>query len=183
MPNLSLYKKLNNFETDGNAHKYHSDMIMEATWSEDISSRVGYFYSYELDTGMEKYKYRDMHPQMDAYKIPVDIKFLYSSAQTFEKDTVTRHIQFKPSFDYVKTNLKYYKDIFENKLNAIFPTGLYVDIPGEDGKYNRWLVVDVANHYNNQFPTYQVLPCNKLIQYICDGVCYQVPAALRSQNS
>jgi hypothetical protein len=48
------------------------------------------------------------------------------------------------------------------------------------GKYNKWLVVGLANYYDPQFETYEILPCNYIIQYVYGGVKYNVSAVLRS---
>ena len=184
MPNFGLYTKLLNSPIhDGDIRKKQSDEIMEETWWEDISSKVAYFYDFNSDIGEEKYQFTNMHPEEDSYKTAVDIKFLYSSSQTFAQEQVTYHLQLRPSFNYKDTSLDYFEDDYAKKYLSIFPVGLYVDIPSEDGSYNRWLVVNTANYYNNQFPTFDILPCNKLLQYVCDGICYQVPGVIRQQNS
>lgn len=42
MPSLDLYKKQYGTGTVGQVHKKQSDMIMNATWWNDIQSRVAY---------------------------------------------------------------------------------------------------------------------------------------------
>lgn len=182
MPNWSTYKRINNFQTDGQARKVQSDKVMEATWYEDIATRTCYFYDWYHDS--EPLKLRDLHPQSDKKKIPIDVKFLSYSSQTYDKDQITFHIQFKPSH---RCAVPYYKEFFEDRYDAIYPIGLYVDIPDNQGQYNRWLVVDKANFYDTQFSTFEVLPCDKIIRYIIKkndkSVKYAVPGVLRSQNS
>ena len=179
MPSLDVYKSLICARGSGEAKKIESDMIMSETWWEDISSRVAYLYDYYHDS--EPLKLRGLHPETDELKQCIDIKFLQSSTQTYEKDQVTTHIQFRPG---QKCNIDYYKEVFEDRYGAIWPIGLYCDIQDSDGVYNRYLIVEKANMMNvTQFPTFEVLPCDKIFQYVFDGVKYQVPGVLRSQNS
>jgi len=53
----------------------------------------------------------------------------------------------------------------------------------ESGRYNRWLIVDKANYNSNQFPTFEILRCDKVFQWIHDNKKYQCAGVLRSQNS
>ena len=181
MPSFSTYKNLVGASlTNGDVHKSESDMVMEATWDDDLNSQTAYFYDRYHDN--EPLVLRGLTPQDDKNKIPIRIKFLQYSSQTYEKDYVSFHIQFMPSFHY--ENLVYYYDeYFKDRYNAIFPVGLYVDIKDESGNYNKWLVVGTANFYTTQFPTYEILPCNYVLQYIYNSVKYQSAVTLRSQNS
>lgn len=165
----------------GEIHKQNSDLIMEMTWYTDIASKEAYMYDYFHDNHIQQIT--KLEPQFDENKTKVDVKFFRSAAQSFDKDTVTFRIQFKPNFEYIDTDLSYYQEMYENIYDSIFPIGMYIDIPNEQGVYNKWLVVGIANYYNNQFPTYEVLPVNHILQYIIDGIKYEVPAVLRSQNS
>ena len=164
--------------TAGQARKMDSDMIMEATWDRDIQSRVAYFYDYYHDS--EPTKLRNLNSANDPKKIPIDIKYIVSSSQTYDKDPVTYHIQFKPSHI---CGVNYYKEMFEDRYGGIYPCGLYVDIPDNKGNYNRWLVVDKANFYDPQFSTFEVLPCDYVFQWIHEGHRHEMAGVLRSQNS
>lgn len=164
--------------TAGQARKMDSDMIMETTWDRDIQSRVAYFYDYYHDS--EPTKLRNLNSANDPKKIPIDIKYIVNSSQTYDKDPVTYHIQFKPSH---VCGVNYYKEMFEDRYGGIYPCGLYVDIPDNKGNYNRWLVVDKANFYDPQFSTFEVLPCDYVFQWIHDGHRHQIAGVLRSQNS
>jgi len=82
-----------------------------------------------------------------------------------------------------KCNLDYYDEVLGKRYDSIFPIGTYVDIMHEDGTYNKWLVVDKANYNGNQFPTFEILRCDFVAQWIYKGKKYQCPAVLRSQNS
>ena len=108
--------------TIGQIHKKQSDMIMEKTWWNDISARVGYFYDYDHDT--HKRQLNNMSPEKDDYKIPMDIKFLANSSQTYSKDTITYHLQLRPSQD--PNVIPYYKECFGDRYGATFPVGLTI---------------------------------------------------------
>lgn len=179
MINLSNYKRMLKQANIGATRKNQSDLIMEATWDGDISSRIGYFYDWEHDTN--RTVIRELSPERDSYKIPISIKYFEHTSQTFEKDTVTQHIQFKPSQDF--SVVSYYEESFKQRYDARFPIGLYVDIQDERGVWNRWIVVAEADANGTQFPTFDILPCDKVINYIHKNVKYFVPAALRSQKS
>lgn len=180
MPNLSSYKKILGMSgnTIGQVHKTESDMIMEATWDNDLESQIAYIYDYFHDG--EPLKLRGLNPQYDRLKIPVEVKYIVNSSQTYDKDQVTYHIQFKPSHECC---VDYYKEKFEEKYNGIYPLGLYCDLKDNKGNYNRWLIVDKANYYDPQFSTFEVLPCDYIFQWIHNGKKHQMAGVLRSQNS
>lgn len=165
--------------TIGQVHKEQADMIMEKTWNRDIAARVGYFYNYTDDTHV--HQLNDLHPEEDSYKIPLDIKFIVASSQTYSKDAITYHLQLRPS--QTSDAVPYYKELFEDRYDATFPVGLYCDIQDNKGKWQRWLVVAGANMRDPQFSTYELLRCDKVINYILDGKEYFIPAVLRSQSS
>lgn len=151
---------------------------MEATWDGDLQSKVCYLYDYYHDD--EPCKLRNLSPTRSKIKIPVDVKYITSTYQTLDKDQVSFHIQFKPSH---KCSVDYYDDVFGKKYESIYPLGLYIDIPDNHGNYHKWLIVDKADHYALQFPTYQVLPCDHVFQWVYKDFKYEVPGVLRSQNS
>lgn len=180
MPSLDLYRKIHGALTIGETHKLQSDMVMNATWNNDIGSRIGYLYDYYHDLeSYEKFKLRDLHPENDDQKIPIDIKFQEYSSQTYSKDEVTMHIQLRPGQE---CNVPYYEKEL-GRYSAVFPVGCFIDIPNEKGVYNKWLVVATANFNGPQFPTFEVLPCNYVFQYICNGKKYQVAGVNRTQLS
>ena len=180
MITLDNYAKiLGGKRTIGQVHKDQSDMIMEQTWWNDIAARIGYFYDYAHDTHIKQLN--DLHPTEDSYKIPMDIKFIVNSSQTYSKDDVTYHLQLRPSQQ--SNVIPYYKECFENRYAADFPVGLYVDIEDSKGVWNRWLVVATANYNDPQFSTYELLRCDKIVNYIFDGKKYFIPSVCRSQNS
>lgn len=178
MPSLVEYRNIHTAKYSGLAKKYESDSIMKETWWEDINSRYGYFYDSYHDS--EPLKLKDLNPEEDEKKVQIPIKFLQNSSQTYSKDVVTFHIQFMPDQECI---VDYYDEVFGSRYGASFPIGLYVDIQDERGIYNRWLVVDKANFNVTQFPTFEVLPCEKVIQFVYKEKKYQFPGVLRSQNS
>ena len=164
----------------GQSKKNQADTIIESTWYEDLATRTCYLYDFYHDD--EPLKLNDLHPE-GTEKIPVDLKYIVNGSQTFAKDAVTYRIMFKPSEEGRDELVPYYKESFIDNYSARFPVGLYIDIEDSNGKYNRWLVVDKANVNDPQFPTYEILRCDYLFQYIYQGKKYQVPGVLRSQNS
>lgn len=179
MPSFETFKKINGGRTIGQNHKAESDMIMEATWEHDIGQRVAYFYDYYHDDYPTQLN--DLHPEKDKNKIPISIKYLANSSQTLSKDAVSYHLQLRPSQD--EDVVPYYKEVFEKRYNATFPLGLYVDIPDNKGRYNRWMVVAKADYDDAQFSTYELLRCDYVFQWIVDGVKMQMAGVTRSQNS
>lgn len=180
MPSLESYRKIYQAhgKTEGQNRKYDSDLIMDATWDGDIQSKVAYIYDYFHDE--EPLKLRDLHPEHDHNKIPIDIKYIVNGSQTYDKDPITYHIQLKP---FYKRNVPYYKETFEDRYSSIFPLGMYIDIPDNNGVFNRWLIVDKANYYDLQFSTFEILACDYVFQWIHNGHKHQMAGVLRSQNS
>ena len=180
MPSLANYKRIhaNSGNTEGRARKLQSDIIMEATWDRDIQSCTAYIYDFFHDS--EPFKLRNLNSPNDQKKIPVEIKYIVNGSQTYDKDPITYHIQFKPSY---KCNVPYYKDMYEKKYDGLFPLGLYIDIPDNEENFNRWLIVDKANYFDPQFSTYEVLQCDYLFQWVYEGKKNQMAGVLRSQNS
>ena len=164
--------------TIGQVHKDQADMIMEKTWWTDIAARVGYFFDYAHD------EYKTQLNDFDIEKchnlIPMDIKFISTSSQTYSKDDITYHLQLRPSQECV---VPYYEECFKNRYDATYPVGLYCLIEDSKGRWQRWLVVSTANINDAQFPTFELLRCDKVLNLIIDGEKYYVPAVLRSQNS
>lgn len=179
MPSFNTFKKINGDLTIGQNHKTQSDMVIEATWDNGIASRVAYFYDYEHDNYLTQLD--DLKPEQDKNKIPISIKYLAHTSQTLSKDKVSYHLQLKPSQD--ENVIPYYKEKFKERYGATFPVGLFVDIPDNKGKYNRWLVVAEADYNDAQFPTFELLRCDYVFQWVIDGVKMQMAGVLRSQNS
>lgn len=178
MPSFDLYRRLHSAASIGEAHKKESDMVMEATWDNDINTRVCYLYDYFHDD--HKTQLTNLDPVNESKKVAISLKWRRSSAQTMDKDVVDHHIQMKPSQEM---NVDYYPAFFEERYQATWPVGLYVDIPDEKGIYNRWLIVAVANYHVSQFPTFSVLPCDFIFNWIYKGKKYKMAGCLRNQNS
>lgn len=165
----------------GRARKMQSDIIMLNTWWQDIQTQNAYIYDYYHDLqSTEPLKLNNLHPQDDSAKTVLPIKFIRHASQTYDKDQITFWLQMQPGQE---CNLDYYDAVLGNRYDAIFPIGCYVDIMHEDGTYNKWLIVDKANYNGNQFPTFEILRCDFVAQWIFNGRRYQCPAVLRSQNS
>lgn len=183
MPSLNQYKKLLGSYTDGQARKLQSDMLMEATWDEDLQSCKAYIYDYYHDD--EPLLYVGMHPEQSKTKFPIDIKYIINSYNAESKDIQGKHIQFKPSFNWKEHHeLDYYHEMFERNLRAEYPIGLYLDVYDNTiHQYRKWLVTEIANALDMQFPTWYILPCDQLFQWIYDNKRYQICGVGRSQNS
>lgn len=180
MPSFDMYKKMYGGKTQGQVRKDDSDLIMEATWDEDTNSVIGYVYSQEYD---DEFNVRDnLHPELSKTKIPVEVKFYEIEYNSLSKDEVGQHIMFKPSFEY-KDTVPFYDKLFGEPLGAIYPDGLFIDLPDSKGNYHRYLCVDQYRRYANQFPSYIVLPCNHKLQWIYKNTKLESWCVLRSQSS
>lgn len=179
MPSFDTYKSiLQGGSTLGQARKIQSDMVIEATWDGDIASQVGYFYMYDDDD--HKTQLSLFKPDNDKYKVPIPVKVSKHTTQTFNKDQITYWMQFKPSQEL---DIPFYKERFADKYSAKFPVGLYVDLKDERGIYNRWMVVATAGYYDNQLPTWEVLPCTYIFDFVINAKKYRMAGVNRSQNS
>lgn len=182
MPSLNQYKKMLGSHTDGEARKIQSDMIIENSWYEDIASKQVYIFDYYHDE--EPLIYYDLHPEKWKHKTKVDIKFIINSYNSEAKDIVGKHIMFKPSFRWQnERSLSYYKNSFVEKYEAEFPIGLFCAIQDEKGIWRKWLITEIANSLDLQFPTWYILPCDHLFQWIHKGMKYQMCGVSRSQSS
>ena len=180
MPSFDAYQKMYGGKTQGQVRKDDSDMVMLATWDEDISSRVGYFYTQALDDEFEVSD--DLHPEKSKTKIPIDIKFYEVEYNSLAKDEVGQHLMFKPDFNY-KTTVPYYEEEFVKRLGASFPNGLFCDVADDKGIYHRYLCVDHYREHPNQFPSHILLPCNFKMRWIYKNRKMETWCVLRSQNS
>lgn len=179
-PNIYKQSLLRRGGYAGEVKKLQSDTITESTWYEDLATRTCYFYDHFHEN--EPLKLNDLCPDK-RIQVPIDVKYIVNSSQTFDKDPITYRIMLKPSEEGRDELVPYYKRDFIDRYDAQFPVGLFVSIPDSKGKYNRWLVVDRANVNDPQYPTYEILRCDYLFQWISNGVKYQYPGVLRSQNS
>lgn len=174
---------LGGHKTGGRARKAISDMIMDATFTQDVQHMVGWFYDYFHDD--EPLIYKGLHPEDSQSKIPINIKFIPHLHNTENKDQVGYHIQFMTT-QY--NPITYYDDVFVEKWDAEFPIGLYCDLPDEKGIYRKWLVVDRSDWLGLQFPTWYILPVDYIYQWIYrdktgKAYKYQMCGVQRSQSS
>lgn len=182
MISFNTYKSILGTDNIGQAHKVESDMVINSTWDNSLETRTAYFYDVAHDS--DPFRLKDMQSDNVADKVPISIKYLENSSQTYAKDTVTYHIQFRPGEDFKDLPYdSYYKDHFENRWGAECPVGLYCDIPDNNGVYRRWLVVGLANFYNAQFSTYEILPCNYTFSWVAQGKKFNVAGVTRTQSS
>ena len=128
------------------------------------------------DDGEDHFRLNDLHPEGDLGKTAIPIKFIRHASQTYAKDPVTFWLQLQPGQE---CNVDYFAE-YSKKHGNIWPVGLYCDILDESGKYNKWLVVNTANYYQNQFPTFELLKCDYVFQWIHKGKKYECPGVLRS---
>lgn len=170
----------NGISVPGRARKMQSDIIMDATFTQDIQYQVGYFFDYYHTTPENRLLLEGFDPDTDPNPTPIDVKFIAHTKKTYEKDEVTMHIQFRPRYEYA---VPYYDEVFGKRYNARYPVGLYCWLQGEDGVYRRWLVVATADRDENQFPTWEVLRCDYVFRWIKNGKYYEFPGVSRSQNS
>lgn len=170
----------NGISVPGRARKMQSDIIMDATFTQDVQYQKAYFFDYYHTTPENRLRLEGFNPEEDPNPVPIDIKFIAHSKKTFQKDAVTMHIQFRPGHE---CGVDYYKDVFEKRYQARYPVGLYVWIKGEDDIYRRWLVVAIADRDENMFPTWEVLLCDNVYRWIKNGKYYEFPGVSRSQNS
>lgn len=178
--NFRNFQAMHESNIPGRARKIQSDIIMDATFTQDIQYQVGYFFDYYHCSEENRLKLEGFDPEQDSGPIPIDVKFIAHAHKTIEKDDVTMHIQFRPGYQCA---VDYYDEVFGKRYNAIHPVGLYVWLRGEDNIYRRWLVVALADYDRNQFPTFEVLKCDEIYRWISDGKYYEFPGVSRSQNS
>ncbi len=169
MPSLSTARRIasmknNGAKTIGQIHKENSDWSMEATWDNDIQSKICYIYDYFHD---DKPWLAEDITHENTTKTKIDAKFIVTKYSSIDKDQVEYHIQFKPS-QSVRFNkcdeLYYFETDYKTRYSVHFPIGLYIDIPDEKNVYRKWLIV--AKEEGNQFLKYSVLPCDYYLHWI-----------------
>ena len=181
MPSLEIYKRIKgNANNVGQIHKNQSDMVMEATWDNDINSKIIYMYDKARD---DEYEVNDdLHPYESRTKIPLEAKVYEIEYNSLSKDEVGLHLMFKPSFNY-KEAVPYYDEEFAKKTGSVFPVGQYVDIADSQNIYHRYLVVGQYRYHANQFPSFIILPCDFKLRWVMNQQKFSVWGSLKSQNS
>ena len=180
MISFNDFQNMHEAKIPGRARKMQSDQIMLNTWWQDIQAQTAYMYDIFHDVGEDHFKLNDLHPEDDPNKIAIPIKFIRHASQTYSKDPITYWLQLQPGQE---CNVDYYDEMFGKKYLATWPVGLFIDICDEAGKYNKWLVVNLANYNQNQFPTWELLKCDYVFQWIHNGKRYECPGVLQSQSS
>lgn len=172
------YKKAYGGMSVGQAFKKNSDDFMEWNFDNDVGTQTGYLYDYYHDDC--KTQLKNVSPEVDKNKIPIKVKYLAHTSQTFNKDRITYHLQMRPS---QTVNVPYYNEVFGDRYDADFPVGLYIDLKDNKGRYNRWLIVGGADYYDPQFSTFEILPCDYVFRWIHNNHKFEMAGVLRSQNS
>lgn len=177
MPSFLNYKRnlQNKGKTLGEVRKRQADEIIESTWYGDIQARTAWLFDIYHDPDPCLLRNMKITDEM----IPMDIKYIKHTSKTYDKDSITYHLQMKPSQDMC---VPYYEQ-YEYFYDSEFPMGLYLLIADEKGRFNRWLIVDKADTDAVQFPTYEILKCDYTLDYILNGKKCRVASVLRSQNS
>ena len=162
--NINTYSGEKNYSTLGEYLKYSSDLIMEATWDNNIQSKVCYIYDYKHD---DQPNIKDHMTYNKTTKTKIDAKFIVTQYGSITKDQVAYHLMFRPSQPTeftVNDELYYFEKEYRKKWDITFPISLYCDIPNEKGVYEKWLVISLEQ--GNQFIKYNVLPVNYLFEWI-----------------
>lgn len=177
MPSFLNYKKKlqNKGKTLGEVRKRQADEIIESTWYGDIQTRTAWLFDIYHDPDPRLLRNMNITDEM----IPMDIKYIKHTSKTYDKDSITYHLQMKPSQDMCVPYYEQYEYLYDSE----FPMGLYLLIADEKGRFNRWLIVDKADTDAVQFPTYEILRCDYTLDYILNGKKCRVASVLRSQNS
>ena len=127
MPSFEMLKRIHGGgKTLGQVRKNESDSIMEVTWDGDIQSRVAWVYDAYHDPNPRVLK--NLNPEKDSGKFPLEIKFVRHTSQTADKDMVTYHLQLKPTQE---CNVPYYEE-YEKMYEMEWPLGL-TNIAPADG--------------------------------------------------
>ena len=115
------FQAMHGTSIQGKARKLESDIIMDATFDNDIQYTVGYFYDYYHDD--EPLKYKNLNTEKSKLKTPVEFKYIVHSYNSESKDQVGYYIQFKTT---LRNPIDYYYDMFVKKWDAEFPVGLII---------------------------------------------------------
>lgn len=169
MPSLETARRIasakyNGAKTIGQIYKDTSDFVMLETWDNDIQSKICYIYDFWHDD--QPHLNKGMTYE-NTTKTKIDAKFIITQYGSISKDQVPFHIQFKPNelLEFTQNDeLYYFETDYHSKYNVQFPLSLYIDIPNEKGVYEKWLIVMLEQ--GNQFPKYNVLPCNYRFEWI-----------------
>ena len=169
MPSLQTARRIanaknNGAKTIGQIYKEQSDWAMEATWDNDIQSKICYIYDWKHDDSP------NMNIGMtyeNTTKTPIDAKILVSKYGSIDKDSPTLQCQFKPSQKeyFIETDELFYMEEYRQKyhLDDIF-VGMYLDVPDKKKVYHKHLIC--MKDVEQNFQKYFLLPCDYLLQWI-----------------
>lgn len=143
----------------GQALKYQSDMIMDATFSRDPAYRVCYLQDKDTifpEQTLDGYKKaKSVFAGRDNYDVselkgfqPIECKYLVKSYYSIQGDNVDYYLQFRPNAHGSNPNIR---------------VGSFVFVPDDLGVYNLWLIV--ARDDKFQFPQFYILKCNLLLKW------------------
>ena len=146
----------------GEALKKQSDMIMDASFTNDIAYRkcwiqdkdvvfpeqtlAGYKKAKAVFKGKEAYDPK----KLSGFR-PIDCKYKVHSYYSISGDNVDYYLQFRPN---------------EHGKNPNVRVGAYIFIPDDLGVYNLWLIV--AKDDRPQFPLFYILKCNLLLKWMVE---------------
>ena len=114
------FQNMHRTSIQGRARKLDADIIMDATFDNDIQYMIAYFYDYYHDD--ERLIYKGLHPEDSQSKVPIEIKYITHSHNSESKDQVGYYIQFKTT----QENPIDYYDEYVKKWDAEFPIGLVI---------------------------------------------------------
>lgn len=146
----------------GEALKKQSDMIMDASFTNDIAYRkcwiqdkdvifpeqtlAGYKKAKAVFRGKETYDPK----KLSGFR-PIDCKYKVHSYYSISGDNVDYYLQFRPN---------------EHGKNPNVRVGAYIFVPDDLGVYNLWLIV--AKDDRPQFPLFYILKCNLLLKWMVE---------------
>lgn len=146
----------------GEVLKNQSDMIMNATFTNDIAYRKCWiqckdtiFPEQTLD-GYKKAKAvfsgKDVYnpSRLSGFR-PIDAKYLIHTYTTINADNVDYFIQFRPT---------------EHGKNPNIRVGALIFVPDDLGVYNLWMIVQRDDR--PQFPQFYILKCNLLLKWLVE---------------
>lgn len=146
-------------EYSGAVAKRQSDMIMDATFKNDIAYRECYIQKHNHffpEQTLEGYKKaKAVWMGTDKYEpnrmrgfTPIDAKYNIRTYYSLGGDAVDYYLQFRPH---------------EHGHNPNINVGSYIFVPDDLGNYNLWMIV--ARDDRPQFPQFYILKCNQILKW------------------
>lgn len=143
----------------GQVLKNQSDVIMDATFKNDVAFRVCYLQDKDTifpEQTLAGYKKaRAVYAGKENYDMselkgfsPVDCKYLVKSYYSISGDTIDYYLQFRPNAHGTNPNIR---------------VGAFVFVPDDLGVYNLWLIV--ARDDKPQFPQFYILKCDFIAKW------------------